>query len=89
MVARQSISTKAASPSTSNEPGAALMRLQQFQQAALNLKHEGLEVTVASFPDYKVSITVSGVGWCKKCHNLLPFEQMADRDTCQQCSGEA
>ena len=87
MAAKRSISATKENQSTSNEPGAALMRLQQFQQAALNLKHEGLEVTVASFPDYKVSITVSGVGWCKKCKNLLPFEQMADANTCQQCSG--
>jgi hypothetical protein len=87
MAVKQSTSTTKEKPSTSNEPAAVLMRLQQFQQSALNLKHEGLEVTVASLPDYKVVLTVSGAGWCKKCHNLLPFEQMADANTCQQCAG--
>ncbi len=86
MAGKPSISTTNASPSTSNEPAAVLMRLQQFQQAALNLKHEGLEVTVTGFSDYRVAITVSGVGWCWRCKNLLPFEQMADANTCQQCA---
>lgn len=62
------------------------MRLQQFQQAALNLRQQGLEVSVTTYPgEFTVAITIKGVGWCRTCKNLLPFEQMHDKTLCLQC----
>ena len=87
MAAKQLTSAKGEKASTSNGQGETLMRLQQFQQAALNLRQQGLDVSVSSYPgEFTIAITVKGIGWCRICKNLLPFELMHEQGKCQQCA---